>query len=76
MTNKGDWVFDPFSGTGTTIIAAIRHSRKGIGAEIIEKYIKISLQRIKQEIDGTLKTRPMNKPVYDPNKSKLAISPW
>lgn len=25
MTNQNDWVFDPFLGTGTSIIAAIRH---------------------------------------------------
>src|SRR3990172_1846763 len=26
MTNEGDWVFDPFLGTGTTIVAAVRHN--------------------------------------------------
>lgn len=78
MSNEGDWVFDPFLGTGTTIIAAIRHNRKGMGAEIVHKYIKITHKRIKMELAGTLKTRPMNKPIYDPieNGCKLAISPW
>ena len=32
MTYEGDRVFDPFLGTGTSIIAAIRHDRRGIGA--------------------------------------------
>lgn len=38
MTNPGDWVFDPFLGSGTTAIAALLHERKVIGAEILPKY--------------------------------------
>lgn len=78
MTNEGDWVFDPFLGTGTSIIAAIRHNRRGAGAEIEKKYIDISRDRIEKAINGTLRTRPMNKPKYDPKlyNNKLTISPW
>jgi adenine-specific DNA-methyltransferase len=78
MTKEGDRVLDPFLGTGTSIIAAIRHNRKGLGAEIFDKYIDISVNRIKREFTGTLKTRPMNKPIYDPLKAgnKLTQSPW
>ncbi len=77
MTNHGDWVFDPFLGTGTTIVAAIRHKRRGAGAEILKKYIDIARRRIQDEIAGTLKTRPMHKPVYDPEKAgnSLRIGP-
>ncbi|MBU2053578.1 MAG: site-specific DNA-methyltransferase, partial [Proteobacteria bacterium] len=46
MTNEGDWVFDPFLGTGTTIIAAIRHNRRGAGAETVEKYVQLAMRRI------------------------------
>lgn len=66
MTNEGDWVFDPFLGTGTSIIAAIKNMRKGAGAEILPKYVKIAEDRIIQELNGTLSTRPMDKPIYDP----------
>jgi len=78
MTNENDWVFDPFVGTGTSIIAAIRHKRKGAGAETMHKYIKIARDRIERETAGTLRTRPMNKPVYDPKETgnSLAIAPW
>jgi adenine-specific DNA-methyltransferase len=78
MSDKDDRVFDPFLGTGTTIIAAIRHGRKGIGAEIIPNYTKLARERIEQEISGTLRTRPMNKPVYDPIKAgnSLTRAPW
>lgn len=78
MTNDGDWVFDPFVGTGTSIIAAIRHGRRGMGAEIYSKYLEIAKDRISQEIKGELKTRPIFKPVYDPTKAgnKLTKAPW
>lgn len=78
MTNEGDWVFDPFLGVGTTIIAAIRHSRKGAGAEILPEYVEIAEGRISRELRGTLKTRPMDRPIYDPIKAgnSLTVSPW
>ncbi len=67
MTNEGDWVLDPFLGTGTSIIAAIRHNRKGVGAETEENYVKIARDRIQKAINGTLRTRPMGREKYDPN---------
>jgi adenine-specific DNA-methyltransferase len=78
MTKEGDWVFDPFLGTGTTIIAAIRHNRRGAGAETVEKYVHLARRRIEEEIAGTLRTRPMHKPVYDPEEAgnSLRIAPW
>ncbi len=78
MTREGDWVIDPFMGTGTSIIAAVRHHRRGAGAEIHEKYVEIAKRRINQEEDGTLRTRPMNRPIYDPIQSgnSLCIAPW
>lgn len=78
LTNEGDWVFDPFLGTGTSVIAAIRHSRRGAGAEIHSKYIELARQRIQQEINGTLRTRPMDRPVYDPVEAgnTLTVVPW
>jgi len=78
LSNENDWIFDPFLGTGTSIVAAIRHNRRGAGAEVVQKYVDIAHDRIKQEIAGTLKTRPMNKPVYDPEEAgnSLRIAPW
>lgn len=78
MTNEGDWVLDPFLGSGTSIIAAIRHKRRGAGAEMVGKYIALAKQRIEQEIAGTLRTRPMDKPIYDPIEAgnSLRIAPW
>ena len=78
MTNEGDWVLDPFLGVGTSIIAAIRHNRRGAGAEIVPKYIELAKDRIQQELAGTLRTRPMYKPIYDPVEAgnTLIDAPW
>lgn len=73
LTDKGDWVFDPFLGTGTTVIAAIRHGRRGAGAETEAKYVEIALRRIRQEMEGVLKTRPMDRPVYDPTEGGAGL---
>lgn len=78
LTSEGDWVFDPFLGAGTTIVAATRHNRRGAGAEIVPNYVKIAQQRVQQEVDGVLRTRPMGKPVYNPVEAgnSLAVAPW
>ena len=78
MTNEGDWVFDPFVGTGTSIIAAVRHRRRGAGAETFLRYVDLARVRIEQELAGELRTRPMNRPIYDPIRAgnSLTISPW
>lgn len=66
MTNEGDWVFDPFLGSGTSIVASLKNKRKGIGAETKSEYIKIAEDRIGLFKAGKLRTRHINKPVYDP----------
>jgi adenine-specific DNA-methyltransferase len=78
LTNGGDWVLDPFLGTGTTIVAAIRHGRRGVGADTVPSYVKLARQRIQQEIEGALRTRPMDRPVYDPIEAgnSLTVAPW
>ncbi len=76
LTNAEDWVFDPFLGTGTSVIAAIRHGRRGMGAEVVPQYIELAKERIQQEMAGTLRTRPMNRPVYDPDKLPHRTGKW
>jgi adenine-specific DNA-methyltransferase len=78
MTEENDWVLDPFLGTGTSIIAAVRHKRKGIGAELVQQYVDIAYDRINQAVNGILKTRPMDRPVFDPEEAgnSLKYPPW
>lgn len=66
LTHEDEWVLDPFLGTGTSIIAALLHQRRGAGAEIMPRYVELAHRRIREAMAGTLRTRPMNRPVYDP----------
>lgn len=43
-----DTVLDPFSGTGTTVIACAMHGRAGIGVEIDPGYTRQALMRFQQ----------------------------
>jgi adenine-specific DNA-methyltransferase len=75
MTNEGDWVLDPFIGVGTTAIAALMHHRKAVGAEIKPEYVQIARERIRQAEAGTLRIRPMERAVYDPDAPKANVPP-
>jgi len=67
MSNPGDSVLDPYMGVGSTVIGALKNNRHGYGCDVVKEYFDIATQRIDACRNGTLDTRPMNKPVYDPN---------
>jgi site-specific DNA-methyltransferase (adenine-specific) len=46
---RGDVVLDPFMGSGTTAIAAIRNGRNYVGYDISAEYAKIAFERIQKE---------------------------
>jgi DNA modification methylase len=52
FTEEGQTVFDPFIGSGTTAVAAIRAGRKYLGCEIDSEFCDICEQRIKSEQEG------------------------
>lgn len=68
MTNEGDKVFDPYMGVGSSVVAALKHRRVGYGCDVVEEYVDIAWERVHELRAGTLQTRPMDKPVYDPKK--------
>ena len=49
-TNKGDFVFDPFLGTGTTAVVAKKMGRNYFGIEREKKYFKIAEQRLEKTV--------------------------
>ena len=76
LTNKGSWVLDPYSGVGTTVIAAIKNERNAVGIDKEEDYCKIAEKRIEDLKEGILRIRPINKPIHKPSKKdKVAQIP-
>jgi site-specific DNA-methyltransferase (adenine-specific) len=45
----GDIVLDPFSGSGTTMVAALRTDRNSIGVEIDQEYCRMAARYLKAE---------------------------
>jgi site-specific DNA-methyltransferase (adenine-specific) len=60
----GDTVLDPFCGTGTTMVAALRHGRNSIGIDVDPEYCRMAARYLKKEsnnlfIDTELKFQKM-----------------
>ena len=51
-TNPGDVILDPFTGSSTTGVAAIKHNRHFIGIDIDTGYLELSVKRIRDEEDN------------------------
>lgn len=75
LTNKDALVFDPFSGVASAGVAAAIHGRKFIGCELESSYAKKGKVRLDEALNGTLKYRPHDKPLYDHTQSNLSKLP-
>jgi adenine-specific DNA-methyltransferase len=67
LTREDDWVFDPYAGVASSLLAAIKHGRRAIGSEKEPDYVEIARQRIGAFFNGTLKIRPLGRPVHEPS---------
>lgn len=74
-TNAGGLVFDPFAGVASAGIAAAIHGRYFWGCELDASYAKTGLARLQDALNGQVRYRPHDKPIYDHKKSKLSIKP-
>lgn len=76
LTNDDDWVFDPFAGVGSSLLAALMHGRRGIGCEQEADYVAIAQERIRALHEDRLRTRPLGKPVHVPSgREKVTRTP-
>lgn len=48
-SNQSDVVLDPFLGTGTTVIAAIKSHRNSIGIELTDRFYNVAAEAIDEE---------------------------
>ncbi len=76
LTNEDDLVFDPYAGVGSTLIGAVMHGRRALGSEKEEEYVAIARERLQAYMRGTLRTRPLGKPVFVPTgREKVSQRP-
>jgi DNA modification methylase len=54
-TKRGDWVLDPFAGSGTTLIEARRMQRNSLGIELQEAVVKEAMERVRSEACDNVK---------------------
>jgi site-specific DNA-methyltransferase (adenine-specific) len=53
-THEGDLVFDPFTGSGTTAVAAKELDRFFVGAELEREYCELAGRRVRAVVRGSL----------------------
>jgi site-specific DNA-methyltransferase (adenine-specific) len=51
-TYQGDVVLDPFCGSGTTCVAAMKTQRHFIGVDTSEEYVELARKRLREESSG------------------------
>jgi site-specific DNA-methyltransferase (adenine-specific) len=61
-TYRGDVVLDPFMGSGTTAVAAVRTGRRYLGYDTDESYAKAARERVEAEAAAVLATPPTPRP--------------
>lgn len=73
FTKEGDWVLDPFSGSGTTLHVAHRLGRNSVGIEIMPKYHQISQESLKEKgVSLSLSThKDIKRPKTKPSSRRL-----
>ena len=76
LTQPKGIILDPYCGVGSTIIGALQHNRKAIGAEQKTTYVDITRERIQQFAQGVLPIRPLGRPIHKPTgKERVAQIP-
>jgi DNA modification methylase len=49
FTKRGQLVFDPMAGTGSTLLAAIRAGRRALGVELVPEFAQMAAERLRAE---------------------------
>jgi len=55
-----DTVLDPFSGTGTTSVAALKSGRNSVGVEISPRYARMAAKSLRKESESLFAEHNVN----------------
>jgi site-specific DNA-methyltransferase (adenine-specific) len=69
----GDTVLDPFCGTGTTMIAAMKCNRNSIGIEVDEEYCSIAANRLRDENQNLFSSAKLEFPDFTAAPEKALL---
>lgn len=75
LTNEGDVVLDPFVGVGSSLVAGIIHNRIVLGVDKERVYTDIAHDRVLKALKGTLKRRPLGRPIWTPKGTEKVVKP-
>ncbi|MEL7622498.1 MAG: site-specific DNA-methyltransferase [Clostridiales bacterium] len=75
LTNENQLVFDPFCGVASSGVASILHNRAYWGCDTCKEYLDIGKIRLDETVEGKVRYRPYDKPLYDPSQSALSKMP-
>ncbi len=70
FSNKGDTVLDPFSGAGTTIIAALKAERCAVGIDKSPEYAALTRERVSELFEGRIKLRRSGTEIVQPRMTR------
>ncbi len=71
-TYSNDVVLDPFMGSGTTAVAAVRSRRHFVGYEISNEYIEVAERRVQREVNESSVQPQLSMAFSSPGQSATA----
>lgn len=66
-------VLDPFTGSGSTGVAALVEGRKFVGMELVKEYYDIAYTRCEQSLKKEIQFRPIEKPIFVPSPNSSVV---
>lgn len=72
-TDEGDVVFDPFAGTGVVVAEAERLSRRGLGIELNDKYVRAFQKAVRPAVLARNKRDPVTESMNLARERRTAI---
>jgi site-specific DNA-methyltransferase (adenine-specific) len=74
-TREGDWILDPFLGSGTTAVAALQTRRRCVGLELDEANLQVAVQRLNATVPPLPNHSSKDEPCPDaPSRSPMVTS--